>query len=67
LYWSPWKNTRTVCIWGQGEEWDSVYPRGKEEHFKIDDESAMWKTLGLQLRKDWDDRWIVPTSFSTVR
>jgi len=27
----------------------------------------MWKTLGLQLRKDWDDRWIVPTSFSTVR
>jgi hypothetical protein len=67
LYWSPWKNTRTVCIWGQGEEWDTVYPRGKEEHFKIDDESAMWKTLGLQLRKDWDDRWIVPTSFSTVR
>jgi len=67
LYWSPWKNTRTVCIWGQGEEWDTVYPRGKGEHFKVDDESAMWKTLGLQLRKDWDDRWIVPTSFSTVR
>jgi hypothetical protein len=67
LYWSPWKNTRTVCIWGQGEEWDTVYPRGKGEHFAWDDDSLMWKTLGLQLRKDWDDRWIVPTSFSTVR
>lgn len=67
LYWSPWKNTRTVCIWGQGETWDTVYPRGKGEHFKTDDESVMWKSLGLQLRKDWDDRWIVPTSFSTVR
>lgn len=67
LYWSPWKNTRCVCIWGQGEEWDTVYPRGKGEHFAWDADSLMWKTLGLQLRKDWDDRWIVPTSFSTVR
>jgi hypothetical protein len=67
LYWSPWKNTRTVCIWGQGEDWDTVYPRGKGEHFAWDEDSLMWKTLGLQLRKDWDDRWIVPTSFSTVR
>lgn len=67
LYWSPWKNTRAICIWGQGEEWDTVHPRGKDEHFAWDQDSLMWKTLGLQLRKDWDDRWIVPTRFSTVR
>ena len=55
---------RTVCIWGQGEEWDTVY-RGKEEHLqdrrRIDDvEDAR-----LQLRKTGTtaDR---PTSFSTA-
>jgi hypothetical protein len=67
LYWSPWKNTRAICIWGQGEEWENVNPFGKEEAWVADTDFEIWQTLGREIRTDWDDRFLVPTSFSTVR
>ncbi len=67
LYWSPWKNTRAICIWGQGEEWEDVNPFGKEEAWVADTDFEIWQTLGREIRTDWDDRFLVPTSFSTVR
>jgi len=67
LYWSPWKNTKAICIWGQGEEWDLVNPFGKEEAWVADKDFEIWQTLGREIRTDWDDRFLVPVSFSTVR
>jgi hypothetical protein len=66
LYWSPWKNTKAICIWGQGEEWDLVNPFGKEEVWVADPDFEIWQTLGREIRTDWDDRFLVPVSFSTV-
>jgi NIPSNAP len=66
LYWSPWKNTKAICIWGQGEEWDLVNPFGKEEAWVADPDFEIWQTLGREIRTDWDDRFLVPVSFSTV-
>ena len=67
LYWSPWKNTRAVCIWGQGDTWDDVQPFGKDESWADDTNLALWQTLGREIRTDWDDRFLVPAPFSTVR
>ena len=67
LYYSPWKNTRAVNIWGQGEEWDDVNPFGKSASWGEDTNVTLWQTLGREIRKDWDDRFIVPVSFSTIR
>jgi hypothetical protein len=67
LYWSPWKNTRAICIWGQGAEWEDVNPFGKEAAWSADTDFQIWQTLGREIRTDWDDRFLVPTSFSTVR
>jgi hypothetical protein len=67
LYWSPWKNTKAICIWGQGEEWEDVNPFGKEEAWAADTDFEIWQTLGREIRTDWDDRFLVPTTFSTVR
>ncbi len=67
LYWSPWKNTRAVNIWGQGEEWDDVVPMGEHESWHDDPNLQLWQTLGREIRKDWDDRFIVPAPFSTIR
>lgn len=67
LYWSPWKNTRAVCIWGQGAEWPDVNPFGRQESWTRDRDFAVWQTLGREIRTDWDDRFLVPAPFSTVR
>jgi hypothetical protein len=67
LYWSPWKNTRAICIWGQGATWEECAPFGQGESWTTDRDMALWQTLGREIRTDWDDRFLVPTSFSTVR
>ena len=67
LYWSPWKNTRAICIWGQGESWDDVAPYGREESWKANVDFDIWQKLGREIRKDWDDRFLVPAPFSTIR
>jgi hypothetical protein len=67
LYWSPWKNTRAICIWGQGAEWEDVTPMGKGESWLHDVDHRIWQSLGLEIRKDWDDRFLVPAPFSTIR
>ena len=67
LYWSPWKNTRAICIWGQGAEWEDVNPYGDGESWESDVNMEIWQKLGREIRKDWDDRFLVPAPFSTVR
>ena len=66
LYWSPWKNTRAVCIWGQGARWEDVAPYGRDESWRMDADHVVWQTLGREIRKDWDDRFLVPAPFSTI-
>ena len=41
-------------------------PFGKEEAWVADTDFEIWQTLGREIRTDWDDRFLVPTSFSTV-
>src|SRR5262245_44310674 len=67
LYWSPWKNTRAICIWGQGASWEQVNPMGRSESWLSDVDHHIWQRLGREIRKDWDDRFLVPAPFSTVR
>jgi hypothetical protein len=67
LYYSPWKNTRAINIWGQGEDWERCAPMGKGESWTSDPDVVLWQTLGREIRTDWDDRFLVPAPFSTVR
>jgi hypothetical protein len=67
LYWSPWKNTRAICIWGQGASWEQVNPMGRADAWLTDVDHHIWQRLGREIRKDWDDRFLVPARFSTVR
>jgi hypothetical protein len=62
LYWSGWKNTRAINIWGQGDEWDSMallHPWSDEHAYG----AQLWQTLGREIRTDWDDRFMVPVRF----
>ena len=67
LYYAPWKNTRAINIWGQGAEWDDVKPWGGADGWYETKDVQLWSTLGLEVRKDFDDRFAVPAPFSTVR
>jgi hypothetical protein len=67
LYWSPWKNTRAINIWGQGETWEECNPMGKGAVWENDVNMKIWQTIGQQIRTDWDDRFMVPAPFSPIR
>jgi hypothetical protein len=67
LYYAPWKNTRAFNIWGQGESWEAVDPWGRGAGWYETKDVQIWSTLGLEVRKDFDDRFAVPAPFSTVR
>ncbi|MBW2425603.1 MAG: NIPSNAP family protein [Deltaproteobacteria bacterium] len=67
LYYAPWKNTRAINIWGQGEDWEAVNPWGTGAGWYETKDVQVWNTLGLEVRKDFDDRFGVPAPFSTVR
>lgn len=67
LFWSPWKNTRAINIWGQGETWEECNPMGRAAVWEDDVDFRIWQTLGQQIRTDWDDRFIVPAPFSPIR
>ena len=67
LYYAPWKNTRAINIWGQGAEWEDVNPWGGGDGWYETKDVQLWSTLGLEVRKDFDDRFAVPAPFSTVR
>jgi hypothetical protein len=66
-YWSPWKNTRAMLIWGQGETWADCNPMGKGAVWENDVNFNIWQTVGQALREDWDDRFMVPAPFSPIR
>jgi len=67
LYYSPWKNTRAINIWGLGEDWEQCAPMGKGDSWLENPDVNLWQTLGREIRTDWDDRFMVPAPFSTVR
>ena len=65
LYFSPWNNCRAINIWGIGEEWDDIPLWGQA--YDDSDEFTLWMNMGLALRDDWNDRFMVPAPFSVVR
>jgi hypothetical protein len=67
LYWSPWKNTRAINIWGQGETWEECNPMGRTAAWENDVNFDIWQTLGQAIRDDWDDRFLVPAPFSPIK
>jgi len=70
LLFSPWNNRRAINIWGAGEEWDSLSVMGAGKGKVYDPNGPdfhTWMTMGLALRDDWDDRFLVPAAFSPLR
>lgn len=72
LLFSPWNNRRAINIWGCGDEWENITVigagKGKEKVYDPDGPAwHTWMTMGLALRDDWDDRFLVPAPFSPVR
>jgi len=67
LFWSPWNNRRAINIWGVSESWDdlSIMKLGKNDAYQSD-ALFLWMNMGLALRDDWLDRFMVPAPFSTV-
>src|ERR1035437_1642641 len=43
LFWSPWKNTRAINIWGQGETWEAVNPMGTGAVWERDRNFQVWQ------------------------
>ena len=67
LYYSPWKNTRAINVWGQGEDWESARAYPDMLAPEIERDLKIWQTLGREIRTDWDDRFLVPSPFSAIR
>jgi hypothetical protein len=65
LYWSPWKNTVAINIWGRGEEWEEIAPMSAPKPENRD--FQIWQTLGREVRTDWDDRFLLPAPFCPIR
>jgi hypothetical protein len=40
---------------------------GRGDSWLTDVDHQIWQRLGREIRKDWDDRFLVPARFSTVR
>ena len=65
LYYAKWSNTIGINIWGYGADWDGVTIW--DPVWEREPGFALWNTLGREIREDFDDRFLVPASFSTVR
>jgi hypothetical protein len=65
LYYAKWSNTIAINIWSYGPDWDSVVIWDPE--WEKEPGFTLWNTLGREIREDFDDRFLVPAPFSTVR